>query len=153
MSKIIGIDPGFDRIGYAVGEKEGSRLKILSCGLIQTDRTQTIFSRYQQIMTQLEKVVVEWQPAVCHIEKIFFSKNQKTAMQVSEARGVILELLIRHQVAIKEFSPQEIKLAVTGYGNADKLAMAKMIKMQVIPSVEIKWQDDVVDAMGLLLAI
>ena len=73
-------------------------------------------------------------------------------MQVSEARGVIVGLLIAHQITVKEFSPQEVKLATTGYGNADKKAVAKMVKMQVTLPENTQWQDDVIDAIGLLLA-
>ncbi len=148
---MIGLDPGYDRVGYAVGTWEGNQLSLKTCGVIQTKKTDVIFDRYRQIQAQLNLVLTQFQPQVAHIESVFFSKNQKTAMQVSEARGIIIACLLDAQISIQEYSPQAVKLAATGYGNADKAAVYKMIKMQVKLPNHTNLVDDAVDAVALLL--
>lgn len=153
---VIGLDPGYDRLGWAVGYWQ-QRLQVLDYGCITTNKKQSLAERYLDMLQQLEFVLSAHQPQVAVIEALFFSKNQTTALKVAEARGVVLAALAKNNLKIVEYSPNQVKLAVTGYGNADKVAMQKMIQLQVkLPSTvkglgNDKIIDDTFDAIGLAL--
>lgn len=147
---ILGIDPGYDRVGWAVISRTAAKSSYLASGLIQTQASDEIFIRYHQIWQQLTQIISLYLPTTCHLESLFFARNQKTALRVSEARGLIIANLITHQVKVKEFTPLQAKLAVTGYGQADKTAMAKMVHLQLkLPHLVMK--DDELDALALCL--
>lgn len=146
----LGIDPGYDRIGWAIGKGSGPKPEIIDFDCIQTNKKESIFNRYQAIDTQLQKIIKQYQPHDLAIETLFFSKNKKTALQVSEARGVILSCCTRNKLHIFEYYPNQIKLTVTGHGQANKAAVEKMIRLQLnIPPVKII--DDAIDAIGIVL--
>ena len=146
----LGIDPGYDRIGWAIGRGLGSKPAIIDFGCIQTDKKDHLFDRYQAIENQLQKIIKQYQPHDLAIETLFFSKNKKTALQVSEARGVILSCCTRNNLSISEYYPNQIKLTVTGNGQANKVAVEKMIRLQLdIPNQKII--DDAIDAIGIVL--
>lgn len=146
----IGIDPGYDRLGWAVGQWDGKKWLELDFGCIITDPQATIFERYQQIQTDLTALLTEFQPQSAGIESVFFSKNQTTAMRVSEVRGLIISNLIKHTCQITEFTPNQIKQAVTGAGNADKTAVAKMVRIELQLDQQVVI-DDAMDALAILL--
>lgn len=150
---ILAIDPGFDRVGWAVGNVERGKLNILQYGCIQTLKTENRFQRYSQIQVELSAIIDQHVPNQAAIETLFFSKNQTTAMHVSEARGVIISTLLHKQIEIFEYNPNEIKLAVTGYGKADKSAVEKMVRLQLGAQLTQKEKiiDDTMDALGILL--
>ena len=147
---ILGIDPGYDRVGWCVGKKQNGNITIEKYGSVLTKKTDSLFERYHQIDTELQKVVDEFHPEECAVESLFFSKNQKTALHVSEARGVILSVLFRNHIAFFEYTPLQIKQAVTGYGKADKAAVEKMLRLQ-FQFKNGKILDDVVDAVGVMV--
>ncbi len=128
---IIGIDPGFDRIGWGVIDCHARQCHVLAYGCIQTNHRSDIFTRYQQIMTELTDILIAHQPIVAAIESLFFAKNQKTALRVSEARGVIISHLLKAGCQVVEYTPQAVKIAVTGYGRADKKAVEKMVRSEL----------------------
>ncbi len=130
---ILGIDPGYDRIGIGIITHQKSNVKhqVVFCDCIETDKKKTLVERYQQIYDQLEKIIQTYKPDIAAVESLFFFKNKKTAMHVSEARGVILACLFNNNVSIQEFTPLEIKQSITGYGRADKKAVEKMVKMEL----------------------
>jgi crossover junction endodeoxyribonuclease RuvC len=146
----LGIDPGYDRVGWAVGEIKGSQLQPIAYGLIQTDKHQTHFVRYQQVEAELSAILNQYQPVEAAIETLFFSNNQTTAMKVSEIRGIIISTLLRSKVECFEYNPSQIKLTVTGFGKADKKAVEKMIRLQLKLPAE-KVIDDTLDALAILL--
>jgi crossover junction endodeoxyribonuclease RuvC len=147
---ILAIDPGFDRVGYAVGLLENSKLTIKEYDLIQTNKKDTLFKRYQQIQNKLLQLVEQYKIDECSIESLFFFKNQKTALTVSEARGIIIGTLLKFNVTIHEYTPLQIKQALTGYGRADKKAILKMVQLQT--KLDLKnAMDDTVDALAILL--
>lgn len=147
---IIAIDPGYDRVGWSVGTKTGAQLTVVEYGIIQTQKSASIFERYHQIETELEAIVSRHQPDEAALETLFFSKNQTTAMRVAEARGLILATLIRRDIHCFEYGPGQIKQAVTGYGKADKKAIEKMVRLQLkLPTA--KLVDDTLDALAILL--
>lgn len=149
---ILAIDPGYDRMGWACGSNEKGHTQLLSFGCIQTKKTDTHHQRLQQLQSELAKIIQEYTPSQVAIENIYFSKNQKTALQVAEARGIIIGTCLLQKLPITEYNPNSIKLAVTGYGNANKAAVDKMIRLQFgtqIPNTAII--DDAMDAIAILL--
>lgn len=147
---ILAIDPGFDRVGFAVGFILNNKLEIREYGLIQTNKKDSLFKRYQQIQNRLLQLIEQYEINECSIESLFFFKNQKTALTVSEARGVIIGTLLKFNVTIHEYTPLQIKQALTGYGRADKKAITKMV--QLLTKLDLKKVvDDAIDALAILL--
>ena len=121
--KILGIDPGYDRLGIAVIDKpprvQGAKTKetLVYSGCFQTSPKDTIYLRLEQIGKEIGRVIDEHQPECLAIENLYITKNQKTAMRVAEARGIILYEAQKRGLTITEYTPMEIKLAVTGDGS------------------------------------
>ncbi len=149
---ILGIDPGFDRLGWGVLQKQASQYSLVSCGIIQTDREQSHSQRLKQIYNELIKVIVKYSPQRTVIEKLFFATNAKTAISVAQARGVIVLACEQQGLEIIELTPLQIKSAVTGDGHADKRAVEKMVYLQLknLPS---KLLDDTLDAIAAALSV
>lgn len=147
----MGFDPGYDRLGWAVGEVEkGAIQQLTAYGAIITDPHQTLHQRYSQMLTELETLVITHHPTAAAIESLFFATNRKTALHVSEARGILISVLLRHHCELSEYTPLQIKQAVTGYGNAEKTAVDKMVRLQLkLPDTKIL--DDTMDALAVLL--
>lgn len=145
---ILGIDPGTQKIGYAVLEAKNKNYILKSSGLLKIKNKDKKFLK--EIKNQIDKLILKWKPKILSIEKIYFSRNQKTAMVVAEARGVILLSALEKNIKIKEYAPNEIKTIITGYGLADKNSMTKMIKL-LLKLNNNKIEDDVVDAIALAL--
>lgn len=145
---ILGIDPGTQKIGYAVLEFKNKTYILKSSGLLKIKNKDKKFLK--EIKNQIDKLILKWKPKILSIEKIYFSRNQKTAMVVAEARGVILLSALEKNIKIKEYAPNEIKTIITGYGLADKNSMTKMIKL-LLKLNNNKIEDDVVDAIALAL--
>lgn len=149
---LIGLDPGYDRLGWGIGEVQRGQLTVLAYGCIQTSASSDRLERYQQLDTTLTQLLQQYHPSEAGVETLFFSKNQTTAIHVAEARGVILSTLLRHQVRIYEYNPMSIKQAVTGTGRADKQAVEKMVRLQLkLPPTTGKVLDDALDALAILL--
>lgn len=146
---LLSIDPGYDRVGWAIGLTEKRNYQLVEAGYIQTDSNNSTFYRYQQIQAELEKLCLKHKPDEAAIESLFFSVNRKSAIQVSEARGLIIGVLLAHNLPIFEYHPVKIKEAVTGYGKADKKAVEKMVKMQTSLSNDATIIDDAIDAIAL----
>ena len=148
--KILGVDPGSSRCGYGLIEKTGSKLTFIKAGLIEikeNDINQKLF----YLANDYKKILRQNQPKLVGIEKIFFSKNIKTAIEVAQARGVLILETLRQKIPLVEFTPQEIKLAVTNYGSADKMAVAKMVNI-ILGRQDINVIDDVSDAIATAIA-
>lgn len=146
----IGIDPGFARLGVAVIESKNNTHKLLYSALIETFPTMDYHERLHTIHLELLKVIDKYKPNRAAIETLFFSKNTKTALQVAEARGVIILTLALSSIKIKEYKPKEIKSRITGYGNANKEAVIKMIS--ILLGVK-EHQDDTADAIAIALTL
>ncbi|MBQ6449949.1 crossover junction endodeoxyribonuclease RuvC [bacterium] len=148
----MGIDPGFDRIGWAVGQLLGQhQLNLLSYGLVETNKKADLFTRYAQIEREFNALTKEFQVDEAALETLVFFRNYTTVIPVAQARGIILSSLIRHQVKIFEYSPPQIKMSVTGFGRADKAAVAKMVRLQLHLDEQTKIIDDTYDALAVLL--
>lgn len=143
---VLGIDPGIERTGFAVLEmKPRGAFSVLDFGCILTDKKLPTAARLQSLAQDLKEIVSKWKPVAAGIEQVFFSKNVKTAMKVSHARGVIMETLEDHGVSIFEFNPSHIKMAVCGHGRADKHEVKKMIQYTL--GIHLK-NDDTADAIA-----
>lgn len=145
---VIGIDPGYDRLGWSVADIT-SNFRLLAAGCIQTDKSSSIFARYNTIQKELQNIIVKYNPTEAAIETLFFSKNTATALRVSEARGVLIASLLAAHCRIFEYNPVEIKQAVTGNGAATKVAVEKMVRMQATIQDTTKLIDDAIDAVAV----
>ena len=149
--KILAIDPGYERLGVAVIEKQKKGEKkpsLLFSTCIQTSPKDTHSIRLGCIHKEIEKIIKTYSPTHLGIETLFFSKNVKTAIKVAEARGIVLALSNIHNLEIKEFSPQAIKIAVTGHGASNKNAVIKMVPLLIDIKNKIKF-DDEFDAIAI----
>jgi crossover junction endodeoxyribonuclease RuvC len=150
---LLGIDPGIADMGYGVIEVgPGGRDRCLVCGSLKTSKAVSGARRLVMVAQGVEKLLDKWQPRTVAIEKLFFSKNVRTAMQVAEARGVIRACLEARGLSVREFSPQEVKLAVCGVGNADKTQVQGMVK-RLLGLKAVPKPDDAADALALALAL
>lgn len=148
--RVLAVDPGYDRLGLAVMDKtDGKEILVYSC-CIETNKKESISNRLHQIGETFEQVILKHKPDLVAIEKLFFNKNQKTAMAVAESRGVVTFLAIRNNCEVVEFGPGEIKVAVTGYGSSDKQAVMDMLK-RLIPNLPIAALDDEYDAIAVAI--
>jgi crossover junction endodeoxyribonuclease RuvC len=152
-TRIIGIDPGYDRLGIAIIEGPVGREQLLYSTCVTTSKKQAFPERLAQLGKTVEQLLKEYQPDVLAIEKLFFTKNQLTAMAVSETRGVLLYLATLAGLTISEFTPQQIKKTVTGQGNADKQQVAQLVTrlIKLPPTINTKRLDDEIDAIAIAL--
>ena len=149
INKILAIDPGYDRIGVALlARDESGRDVCLFSTCVQTDRKASHHERLFTAGDAVRKIILEHEPTVFAIEKIFFQNNAKTAMLVAEARGIMLFLARLHNLEIHEYTPQEIKVAMTGHGGSDKKAVTDMVK-RLVKNVPEKALDDEYDAIAI----
>lgn len=156
--RILGIDPGFERLGIAVLEKEegGSfkdtqnREKILFSECFKTSAKLAFPERLILLGKQIKKIIKKYKPEILSIETIFFTTNQKTVMQIAEVRGIIIYECKSAGMKIFEASPPQIKIATTGYGKANKEQVMKMVKMLVTIDNN-KKSDDELDAIAVAL--
>ncbi len=148
--KIIGIDPGYERVGIAVLEKVPTEKKeqLLYSNCFKTSAKLSLPERLLLVGKEIESVIKKWQPEMLAIEKLYFENNAKTAMGVSEARGVIIYTGISKGLKILEYTPLQIKNAVTGYGKADKKQVHQMVGKLINLPKSVK-QDDEVDAIAV----
>ncbi len=152
--KLISIDPGFDKVGYAIFDKTGngnSDFIYITSDLIKTSPKSKHEVRLKKVYEELEKVIERYQPKVMVIEQLFMFKNQKTVIKVAQAIGVIELVASLYDLQIERLTPLQIKQMVTGYGNADKKSVQKMIELTLSDKIQIK-DDDQADAIACGLA-
>lgn len=148
--KVIGIDPGTGRLGWAVCDVTKNTYKMIEYGCIETPANTPHEKRLVIIFNKITEILKKHQPEVAAIEDLFFSKNVTTAMTVGQARGVVLLAFEQNGVKCSSFKPNEIKMAVTGYGAADKKQVQQMVKMQ-LGLKEIPKPDDAADALAICI--
>lgn len=150
--KILGIDPGYERLGIAIIENE-QKPEVVFSECFKTSVKDPHAQRLAEIQEEVEKVIKKHKPEKMGVETLFFNKNIKTAIKVAEARGIILASAHQNKLKIFELSPQQIKIAVTGYGKSDKRAVAKMIPLLVEMNKKSARLDDELDAIACALAV
>ena len=146
--RVIGVDPGIDRMGYAVLEANKSVLIPISSGLITTERSNKNPERLSQLFDDLTGLIERYKPEAIVTETLFFAKNTKTACKISEVRGIIQLVSAKYKLEYFEFSPLQIKMATTGYGKATKKQLKNAVKILLNLS-EIEGTDDVIDAIAI----
>ena len=146
--RVLGVDPGYDRVGLCVMEYDNGTEKLIHSECLETNPKDELHTRLHQVGQTITRVVSEHQVDTLGIETLFFNKNVTTAMSVAEARGIIIYAAMEAGCMVYEFSPQAIKIAVTGYGNSDKTAVTAMVK-QLIPTVRDDALDDEYDAIAV----
>ncbi len=148
---ILGIDPGFGRMGYGVIEKmKTGEWRAIDFGCIDTSPKKKFVERLQEVYEAVEFLIKKYQPSVVGVEKLFFARNVTTAIEVAQARGVILLCAGQAGLIIDEFTPQQIKQAITGYGKSEKVQMQKMVAIILGIKDKIK-SDDAADALAVAL--
>jgi crossover junction endodeoxyribonuclease RuvC len=147
--KILGIDPGSGIIGFGLVEKN-SNSKLVEAGIIRTTIGDSDASRLLELYTSMKELVQELKPDVASVEKLFFAQNVTTAMVVAQARGVILLALAEESIPVYEYTPLQIKMAMTGYGRATKAQIQEMVRVQLGLKVKPK-PDDCADALACAL--
>ena len=148
--RVLAIDPGFDRLGMAVIEGDPSKPTHVWSDCVEPPAG-VPSARLSCVYDSVLNAIIKYEPDRLAIESLFFSTNVKTAMKVAEARGAVLAAAGKTNIEVQEYSPQEVKLAVTGYGAADKKSVAMMIP-HLISLPEKKRLDDELDAVALGIA-
>jgi crossover junction endodeoxyribonuclease RuvC len=150
--RILGIDPGFGRVGYGVIEKVGktNTWKAVAYGCIETSPKKKFVERLSDVREDLLEVIKRFKPTRMAVEELFFFKNVTTGIEVSQARGVILLTGYEAGLPIDEFTPLEVKRALTGYGRAEKPQMQRLIAVSLGIKGKIK-SDDAADALAIAL--
>ena len=148
MGRILGIDPGTGILGFGVIDvSPAGKISLVDAGVIRTPVHENDAVRLLIIYDELESIIKELKPSVMSVEKLFFARNVTTAMTVSQARGVVLLLGMQNDLNIHEFTPMQIKQAVTGYGKADKKQIQEMVRT-LLQLKEIPQPDDAGDALA-----
>jgi len=149
--KVLGIDPGYDRLGLAVIEKTvDGREQVIFSTCLATSPTLDFGERLLFLINKIEQAIKKYRPDLLAIEKIFFASNHKTAIAVAEVRGAILYLAKKLKIPVLNLTPLEVKSAITGYGQADKTQVKFMVQKLLRLSQPIK-QDDEADALAIAL--
>ena len=149
--RILGIDPGFDRLGICVLDKEGSKETLVYSTCITTSKKDPFERRLTVIGEQLETILEEHSPHELAIETLFFTTNQKTIITVAEVRGICIYLSHKKGLSVYEYSPPQIKLAIAGHGKASKEDVAQMVPKILKKPLPINTLDDEVDAIAIAL--
>jgi crossover junction endodeoxyribonuclease RuvC len=148
--RIIGIDPGTGILGFGVIEASGQQVQLVDAGVIRTPVKEDDAVRLETIYHELTDIIVATTPEVMAVERLFFARNVTTAMTVSQARGVVLLCARLSGLKIFEYTPMQIKQAVTGYGKADKKQMQEMVRV-LLKLKDIPKPDDAADALATAL--
>lgn len=148
---VLGIDPGLATTGFGIiKEDDQGAISEVDHGVVRTDAGWPIAERLANLYTEITKLILLHQPHEAAVEKLFFARNVTSGIAVGEARGVLLLALAQNQVPIYEYTPLEVKQAVTGYGNADKRQMQEMVKVH-LALTSIPKPDDAADALAVAL--
>jgi crossover junction endodeoxyribonuclease RuvC len=147
---VLGIDPGSVRVGFGLIKRRGAQFFYLASGLFKISTTET--GRLVTLERELRGLIKKFCPDLAAVEKLFFAKNKKTALRVAEARGVIINTVIKCSLPVVEIAPTEAKLAVAGSGGASKEAVAKMVRLILKVPADKNVVDDVTDALAIAIA-
>jgi crossover junction endodeoxyribonuclease RuvC len=145
---VLGIDPGLSACGYGAVRRDGGTLAVVACGVLRTDRALDLPERLARLEHELACLVAELRPSAVAVERVLFQSNVRTAISVGQASGLALAVAARAGVAVVQYSPNEVKLAVTGDGRADKgqvqAMVARLLHLDAPPR-----PPDVADALAL----
>ena len=146
--RILGIDPGFAITGYSIIDYEGNKFKLVDSGAVTTKAGVSFPIRLTKIYDDISMLIDEYKPDAISVEELFFNNNVKTAINVAQARGVILTVGCKKNIPTFEYTPLQIKQSVTGYGRADKIQVQRMVKM-ILNEEKLPKLDDITDSMAI----
>lgn len=149
---VLGIDPGTAALGYGIVERTGSRLRAVDYGCLVTSPDTALPDRLQRIHALVTELIETHGPDVLAVERLFFSRNAQSAFGVGQARGVVLLAAAKAGIPVREATPNEVKVAVTGYGNAEKGQVARMVTV-ILQLPEVPTPDDTTDALATAICI
>jgi crossover junction endodeoxyribonuclease RuvC len=147
---VLGIDPGLSRCGYGAVTGRGSDARAVAYGVIRTAADLELPERLGRLQAELEALVAELRPSAVAVERVLFQVNVRTAMSVGQASGLALALAARAGIPVAQYSPNEVKLAVAGYGGAEKVAVQEMV-VRLLGLAEPPRPPDASDALALAL--
>ena len=147
---VLGIDPGTAATGYGLVEREGSKLRLVDYGCLETLSTQALPIRLLEIHRAVTELILTHKPAQVGVERLFFNRNVQTAFAVGQARGVVLLAAAENGLPVFEYGPHEVKMAVTGYGRADKGQVQRMVQV-VLGMTKLPKPDDAADALAVAI--
>jgi len=147
---ILGIDPGFDRLGFGLIETGGAKLTCLEYGCVYTNKNTELKDRLAKIYEETSNLITAKSPKAVVVEQLFFQTNAKTAIKVGMARGVILLAIAKSGLPLVELTPSQVKTGITGYGNADKRQVQEMVQ-KLLGLQEIPKPDDAADALAIAI--
>ncbi len=147
---ILGLDPGYARAGWGVIDQTKNKLTLVAFGCLETTAQISHAERLKKLQDEIKKIITQYQPDALAVEELFFFKNLKTALQVAESRGVILATIFDCRLPIYEYTPLQIKQAVTSYGRADKNQVQQMVKL-ILGLKTIIQPDDAADALAVAI--
>lgn len=150
--RILGLDPGFGRLGFGIIERRGREWKMVTAGIIETSAKQTFVKRVLTLHTELTTLIAKYEPAGAAIEELFFAKNVTTGIKVAEARGVLILTLAQAKIPFKELTPLQVKQALTGYGRAEKHQVEFIVNHLLGIKGQKRLKDDAYDALAIALA-
>ncbi len=145
----LGIDPGTRRVGFGVVERKFGDIRMIAGDIMDIQATEDLVA-LKEIKRETDRIIKKYKPDILGIERLYFSKNQKTAIAVAQARGVILLAAAENNIPIKEYAPNEVKSGVTGYGSADKKAVLKMVRL-TLNKPDLDVIDDASDALAMAI--
>ncbi len=146
--RILGVDPGYAIVGVGTIDYEGNRFKVVDFGAITTEAGEDMFDRLKAIYDEMTKLIEYVKPDAMAIEELFFQNNQKTAINVAQARGVLILAAKNHNIPVFEYTPLQVKQAVVGYGRAEKKQVQQMTKA-ILNLAEVPKPDDTADALAI----
>ena len=146
--RILGIDPGFAITGYSIIEYNGNKFSLIQSGAITTKEGESFPIRLTAIYDELDLIIKQYKPDAISVEELFFNQNIKTAINVAQARGIVLVVGCKNNIPTYEYTPLQIKQAVVGYGRAEKKQVQQMVKA-ILNVKEIPKLDDITDSMAI----
>ncbi|GMQ93124.1 MAG: crossover junction endodeoxyribonuclease RuvC [Acidimicrobiia bacterium] len=147
---VLGIDPGLTRTGYGIIESRSGKDRAVVAGVIRTDSDLSAAERLVELRRDIESIVDEYEFDAAAIEQVFVNRNRNTAMAVARASGVIMEVIARRGIPIAEYTPSQVKMAVTGSGSADKQQVSAVVSMR-LGLEDVGGPADVADALGIAM--
>lgn len=148
--RILGIDPGTAIVGYSIVDFEKDNFIVLDYGCIYTHKDEDMPVRLEKIYNELKKIIIKWKPNDMAIENLFFFKNQKTVIEVGQARGIITLVGQQNGLNLFGYTPLQVKMGIAGYGRATKQQIQEMVKL-ILKMDEIPKPDDAADALAIAI--
>lgn len=149
--RVLGIDPGIGRLGWGIVDVSGGKLKAEDYGCIETEPNSDTSQRLLRISRELSKIFKKYEPDVLAVEELFFGANSKTALVVGQARGVVFLVSAENKTPVSVYTPLQVKMALTGYGRADKNQISQMVKI-ILKLDKIPKLDDTSDALAVAVS-